>query len=434
MFPINFDYIEPILFFIGIVQILRNRLGAVFMIILFLFESGFFVGTALSSFLFTHNIYDTGVFLLLLAIVRLALREPGYDLRPLKWFRWGVIVFFLFVVITSSVDLIVNEVDPSSVFKFFRRWIIFVLFFFIDRIRSHEITAFLRYFVIIAVCFAFTYIIEYEFSMPITGARFKRHWRASVQSWTVIFVFELLLMGYFRVGKVTKWVCAAIILGEIILSASRSGFIAFVIAGGSAMVFASSISLLRKLLLISTMAIGLVVLFASDNSISKRFDDAGEDMQSIDAGSKEVVGNFSFRMLLFAERANYISQDPQRIVFGVGSIQEKDFPTTFLIGLNDEEHHRPTQLDTGDIAWATLVLRLGFVGTLIYVFAVFVPFIIYCYKRRREVIPYCLLIYTLVSLLLISFTYKEIAASYFWLMPIILLTSSLPPRQVPSRH
>lgn len=43
----------------------------------------------------------------------------------------------------------------------------------------------------------------------------------------------------------------------------------------------------------------------------------------------------------------------------------KEFPTTFKVGLYNARMGRPTQLDTSDIAWALLVLRLGILGTLI---------------------------------------------------------------------
>lgn len=423
---LNYDYIEPLLFSIGVVQILRNRLGAVFVIILFLFEAKFFTGDTQSSFMFPHNYFDVGLLLFIGTMIRLALRKTDLDLLPTKWIRWGVIFFYVFLLVAISVDMIYNEVAPIATLKYFRNWSVLTLVFFVNRIRKPEIDSFLRYYLIISVSFAFVFIFEYLFDLYITGAQIHRGYRASVLSWTIIMVLLLLLMNYYHIGSLTKWCCVIIILVELILSASRSGFIAYVIAGGGALLFASSTSLLRKILLFSMLAMGLIVLFASNNEISKRFDDASQDMESVNTQKGVVVGNFSFRWLLMAERAIYISQEPQRIVFGIGTIQEKDFPTIFSIGYYDNERHRPNQIDTGDNAWAPLMMRLGFVGTGVYICAIFIPFIVLCHNKRKEVYSFCLLIYILVSLVIISFTYNEITSSGFWFMPMILLLTTLP--------
>ena len=127
---------------------------------------------------------------------------------------------------------------------------------------------------------------------------------------------------------------------------------------------------------------------------------------------------------LVAERAAYVSEKPQRILFGIGTVQEKDFPTVFKIGY-EKNRDRPNQIDTGDNAWAPLMLRMGFLGIGVYLTTIFLPFIMFFYRHRKNVMSYCLLLYILVSLFIISFTYSEIAFSGFWFMPIILIAPLL---------
>lgn len=420
----NYELIEPLLFALGLLQILRNRMGGALFLILFLLEGKFFIGSTTSSFLFPHNYTDTANILFVFLIIRLSLRKPLLDTRPTKMIKWGVISFALFLLVVISVDLMFNDSKPVAVLKFCRNWIILILVFFIDKIRKPEIEAFLRYLLILTVVFSAILIFEFLFSVRITGAKSHLGYRATVQSWTALFVFLLLIRNYYRLGTLLKWTCITIITIETILAASRSGLIAYVIAGLAAFIFPSSISLLRKISLFSLLTIGLLALFSFENEVSKRFDDASQEMEATNGMNNGNSGSFSFRLLLMAERAAYVSEKPQRILFGIGTVQEKDFPTVFKIGY-EKNRDRPNQIDTGDNAWAPLMLRMGFLGIGVYLTTIFLPFIMFFYRHRKNVMSYCLLLYILVSLFIISFTYSEIAFSGFWFMPIILIAPLL---------
>jgi hypothetical protein len=132
-----------------------------------------------------------------------------------------------------------------------------------------------------------------------------------------------------------------------------------------------------------------------------------------------VQGNFSFRIFQAAERLNYISQSFQYEIFGVGSITEQNFPYIFKIGLRNESGI-VTQLDTADIAWSLLFLRLGFLGTFIYlIFYVNILFKLYKLKFSNPLVI-TTFVYLFINLSIISFASSNIATGQFWLFPVLI--------------
>jgi len=140
--------------------------------------------------------------------------------------------------------------------------------------------------------------------------------------------------------------------------------------------------------------IGSICMLPVLNIIIDRFEDkTSKDINSVMMGAfKEygdelaVDGTFLFRMALLYERFDYIIQDPLQTAVGVGFMTE-DSPLTkqkfdFKIGLMTEDHE-VTQLDTSDIAWMNFILRLGLIGTILYLYIFFVLGK-YFFKNRKD--------------------------------------------------
>ena len=72
----------------------------------------------------------------------------------------------------------------------------------------------------------------------------------------------------------------------------------------------------------------------------------------------------------------------QYSIFGLGFISENNFKGNFKIGLLNEKNH-VIQLDTGDISWALFFVRLGILGTIIYV-SIYIMLMIYFYKNKAS--------------------------------------------------
>lgn len=97
---------------------------------------------------------------------------------------------------------------------------------------------------------------------------------------------------------------------------------------------------------------------------------------------------FMFRIALIAERADYLLSNPEKMLFGVGSMHEdtaqKHF--NFKIGTANSDsngQYRVCQLDSIDTVWGPLLIRYGFVGLILHI-SVVVWMILAFYKRREN--------------------------------------------------
>lgn len=129
----------------------------------------------------------------------------------------------------------------------------------------------------------------------------------------------------------------------------------------------------------------------------------------------------TFRLNLLKERYEYVSSKWDRTLFGIGSIREKEFPTTFKVGLYNAQIGRATQLDTSDIAWAILVLRLGILGTILLMF-IWVK-MVGLFKICSNTFGKAGYVFLCISFL-ISFCGPNFSQGNYWLFMLILLMVS----------
>lgn len=105
------------------------------------------------------------------------------------------------------------------------------------------------------------------------------------------------------------------------------------------------------------------------------------NLQNIDQGDNTMI----FRIAHFLERYDYMIKQPLGWLFGIGLISDnsplaKKLP--FRNGLVSEVTGQVIQIDSGDLIYSPLLLTLGIVGTILYLFF-FIKFLIYFFKSFR---------------------------------------------------
>ena len=125
----------------------------------------------------------------------------------------------------------------------------------------------------------------------------------------------------------------------------------------------------------------------------------------------------TFRLYILAERYEYLKNDPIHYLFGIGNVVENDFKDVFKIGLYNEDSDI-IQLDTGDIAWPLIILRLGMLGLLLYLIWSFM-FISLISKNKEDPLALSTMSYVLTTIFVISFASSSFARGTFWMMPAI---------------
>lgn len=167
--------------------------------------------------------------------------------------------------------------------------------------------------------------------------------------------------------------------------------------------------------------IGLVFSLFAGEAIMNRFENEASNRSTTD-DIKTVInldyesavynefenenGTFSFRVLLFTERLDYMIKHPRYAVFGIGTRHE-DSPKTrqqfnFKLGTINHRTELIGQISSGDLAWVNPLMNFGFFGIALFIFLSW-TITKFLYKRREisDVTMSAFLFYLL--LILISF-------------------------------
>lgn len=121
------------------------------------------------------------------------------------------------------------------------------------------------------------------------------------------------------------------------------------------------------------------ILIGVDDFTNKRLSKGLEDIGNTSISSQAVqfhtvalsdLSTTEFRKLVFMERLRFVWKDETRSVFGIGLMTDdskKARSLRFYIGAPDDDGNI-SQVANVDIAWASMLLHLGIVGSLIFIF------------------------------------------------------------------
>ena len=379
-------------------------------------------GTFTSEFPFPHNVYDSGLILYFALSVYL-LSKNNFKL-PKTPFNKYLKYFYIFLLISFVVDIIFNGIDLLSIIKTSRHWIFLTCIWIFYYIPGKEVKKLINYLLYALVIVSVIILVQFFFEIRILAQEHTEYLtpgflieRGLLPAGIIMFFLFLLFTKYYKFKPAVKYLFIAIFTAVLIASLVRSWLFAAVT--GVILIFYLQKKLKFKSLFAGIIIIAGLILIIYINPISKeRFTQGIEDVQGFSLTSN-AQGNFSFRILQTAERVNYISQSLQYVIFGIGNITEENFPNVFYIGLRFESG-RILQLTTPDIAWQVLFIRLGFLGTLIYL--VFFTKILTTFYRLKSTNPIALtaFIYLFINLVIISFVSWDIANGWFLLFPVLL--------------
>lgn len=380
-------------------------------------------GTNLSSFPIKHNVSDTGLLIYLALCLRMLVKTGG-KLKSGPFDKF-LIAFYLFLLLSVLVDIFLNKIDLLSIIKTSRHWLFLTCFWFLNYIPKEEIRKLLRYLLITTLLITVVSITEYSFGFEILGLRESEerlitgmiYSRGAIPSTFSYFFLILVFLDYFKLKLRWKVVIISILSAGILISMIRSLIIAVIIA--LVFIIISRRKTFKESLLTLSMVAVFIVIVLTSPFLKERFNEGYEDLKELDISRGNVSGNLSFRVLHIVERFNYVSHSYQYSVFGIGNITEGSFPRIFKTGLRNDQGQF-VQLDTGDNTWALLFLRLGLVGTLVYLFFI-TKFISHSLTNTSQpLIAIALFVYLILNLFILSFASSSMANGQFWILPAIM--------------
>jgi ABC-type multidrug transport system fused ATPase/permease subunit len=130
---------------------------------------------------------------------------------------------------------------------------------------------------------------------------------------------------------------------------------------------------------------------------------------------------FTFRIAHLWERNQYLLEHPKAMILGAGLIPENSKKVESLfdfdIGLIEELTGQTTQLDTADISYSLMLIRMGYLGTLLNVL-LFIYLMVFFYRKRENKYALTCFLFFVMSFG-VSFFSWNLALAITYILPLI---------------
>ena len=316
-----------------------------------------------------------------------------FRLPPIKCIKsYKAVILFLGISVLFS--LLYYQFTPYQILQGGRSFLLLASLPILIRISPQELDKLIQLLIIMVTLTSVLYILQIVLGRPIMPYTNKWHIDPSTGLirlynspanlsffLTLAFIAPQYFKGNINVYRVLFFVALICTLGRTgIFTGVMTVLLALLLTGR----FSKS---MRYVVLI-----GLMFLPFTD-MITDRFEKGGtqNDLKQVMEGKLENGGGtMTFRIAWLAERAEYLIERPiGELIFGLGLISDSQPIVNrmyhFRVGLINEETGRTVQLSTADIAYGNLLTKLGFVGSIIYIW--FIISITSFFFRHRKIHP-----------------------------------------------
>lgn len=365
------------------------------------------------------NMSDGSLILTILLYIKFYSRKAKYS-ESYTQLRKTLFIFFIYILLTFIIDIIVNNISITSILKTSRHWIIMLLMFqTMPKLPNETLNKALNIVFKITLIISIIIVVEHlagtsyftKVDYDLFGDK-----RGALPSTFALFYALLVFTGYFKLSKRKKYAYLIILIASLLVSSTRSIALGVLLSFMICMYFQSR-DKQNSMFKIVLFVIAVYAISFALPTLNKRFTEAIAEVTATQKGSKDVEGNMTFRLYILAERYEYLKNDPIYYLFGIGNVVENDFKDVFKIGLYNEDSDI-IQLDTGDIAWPLIILRIGMLGLLLYLIWSFM-FISLISKNKEDPLALSTMSYVLTTIFVISFASSSFARGTFWMMPAI---------------
>ena len=412
---------DLLLLVIALLYIIRNRKTEwVLTIMLALGTNLFQAWKFFANAMLIPNMYDGALVILLALLIKYRNNKPTLPAEYRSLTKY-ITFFSCYIVLLIFLDIILNNISIISVIKTSRHWLFLLAIFVIPKIPV--ITLKKTLYIVMNITLVISAIIAFEF---FTGNYYftEIHYeggvaRGALPSTFALFYTMVLACNYYnKMNKARRYTYLAILILSLLASSTRSIALAIVFGFMICIYFCSrnKANSFGKMFLFILLA-GAVAMFTP--GLKERFSQLGTEL-SASRANNDVEGNTTYRLMHFTERFEYLQEKPMQLMFGIGNVVEEDFPDVFYVGLYNENKQRITQLDTGDITWSPVLMRLGVIG--IFLFVTLALKAIKCAARHiPDKLAVATTAYLAITFIILSFAGTQCYRATFWIMPAICL-------------
>jgi hypothetical protein len=321
--------------------------------------------------------------------------------KPDKFFKC-LLPFGLFLIICIlyskfSLGLSWGEIIRTSRYQFF--WAAYFVFRSLDKEQLKQLLNCLFYVtVFVSVIYLFQHVVgkniltEHPVGVvSLWGIKIRRFYNQP----EMLHFFALMAIFLNPLKGFPRYFAAAILILSVFIAFYRSlsGF--FILS----LLVAYLLSLSRvkriKIITVAAFFLSFVILFAGYKFIhSRTYKDiqavlSGNfiEAETIDIAKMSEGATFTFRIAHLIERNQHLREHPKAMVLGAGLYPEDskkiDKVFDFRVGLIEELTGNTVQLETSDISYSVLFIRLGYLGTFLYLL-LYIYMFVFFYKNREN--------------------------------------------------
>lgn len=412
---------EVILLFVGICFILARRLDWALTIIAFASMNYMGLGTS-GSIIYVETLGRLNCALVLSAIFSYYCithyKKPVSMDRGQMKIHHLLTVFFVYMLFVIVLDELINQTRLWSIFRTQRHWLFLLFWIPLCRLPREMFEKTIHHLYLLTIIISAIIFLE-----GMTGLYVFTHGyidnstsvvdleRGALSCVTAMLYIFMLYAGY---GKASKWVrysFMALMVFTIVDSAVRSAFMAL---GLGLLIMAYYLSKNRAKVMgqVIVAVLLLVSIVYATPALRTRMLESEELSVAIKSGG-EVEGTMSFRTQFLLERIEYVSNDLEQFLFGVGSIPSDEFTGhRFRIASIQA-------FESGDISWVGIVCRTGMVGTVFFIYITIVIIRFFFYNKSKSLYALPMAAYVTIWLFPMSFAGSNMQFGQFWILPLI---------------
>lgn len=292
-------------------------------------------------------------------------------------------VFFLsFLFVSYLISVFLYHIPAFESLKYVRKYLLLLAPLALSLFTTDEIEYTIKALFKITVAQCIIYLMQPVLDMPLLTGAYTEGKTSFLGIFSIqrfynipVYLWFFLFYACYRTSSNDRQRLLLIIIMflPVIVSMHRSHLIAYV----SVFILSTVIVHFRKVLPLVIVLMVIAIPFSgmlsdkiarneSVTDIKGAFEISYEDFNV----GQDGEATFTFRLMHFYERMDRALEKPVTAAFGLGYMAEgsnySNANFDFFIGLEDEETGDIFQLETGDIAWSEMIVRLGFAGIAVF--------------------------------------------------------------------
>ena len=364
-----------VLFFLGL-GFFFNGSRHLTLIILFTLASSYFELMPGFFSLGITTIQHSDFALLMIGILLPFRTGSSNKFREVK--KW-IVIFFAFLVVSCAYDFLFRDSSLMQIFRTVRGTFYLSFVWLLSSFKANDYLLLFKFLVIVTIGHSFLYLSQYLFDFRLTEGLAENEFGGKrVTGGHPPFLYLAVVLSlYFCKSKRSLVAILGLFVTVILFGQSRGALIGL---GASLICYLYFFSKVGKgfwtwfgMASATLMTVCcLLIMFPEVSSRVGLLREESKNFNQLDFSRVETFrfkGSATFRIGLIYERFNYVSEDPIKMLFGVGFVPDKDIRVA-IFKLGTESPSLPTgfeQYNSVDILFPNLITRYGFFGSAIFV-------------------------------------------------------------------